>query len=268
LPFVFSGDLRRLCALLCYLPSYRRHDQQRVYVIMRLFLENALARDDAVKCLTTEPPQPLRQCCDVKAEIDKHCHCVSHFMTTQRARLLTDDGASSQSLLGIMLLDLWQVRECGACRMWLRTVIEKTASFVDGDAEGWNRFDGQTTKEHFLIGPKGKRRRVNNSLKDQLMHDAVTKSSGVSTAKHIKGLGLNLDESLCRSWERDKLCERKAARWLTFEEPQPISIAFDGARIGKPSRSIVAGLISSCTSGFGAVMTPQDRSPSERRRVF
>ena len=83
------------------------------------------------------------------------------------------------------------------------------------------------------------------------MHDAVVKTSGESTAKHMRGLGLNLDESLARQWERDKLCERKAARWLSLTMPQAVSVCFDAARIGKPARGVMAGLIFGCGTGYG-----------------
>ena len=250
-----------LVFLLCFFPTYRRSESHKLRnsLLLRMLFENVLTRDDALSCLTNDPPLATPSECTLDDDLAIHCKCVAHFVGNQRAALFLRTQSTGQALLAEMLLELWQHRGCHNCRVWLRSLLERISHLIDYSVDEWNRFGGRACADHFLETPNGKRRRVSNGIKDQLMHDAVVKTSGESTAKHMRGLGLNLDESLARQWERDKLCERKAARWLSLTMPQAVSVCFDAARIGKPARGVMAGLIFGCGTGYGAILTPQDR---------
>ena len=251
-----------LLVLLTFLPGYRKHpkDQQRACMLARMFLEATVERDVAMQILASKPPAQAMALCDCEiGEEGFFCKCIGHLMAKKQALILTEPSLTSQAVVAQLLFDIWGQRECPACSAWAAELLKSIAQKVDDAYAVWDVFNIGAVKDLLLVSPSGKRRRINSGLKDVLMHDAITKTSGESTAKHVAGLGLNVDESVARSWERAKLCERKAARWATFEGPQSFSIAFDAARIGKPARNIIAGVIWGCKSEKGAMLTPQVR---------
>ena len=213
-----------------------------------------------MEILASKPPAKANSLCVCEmSEEGFFCKCLGHLRAKKLQLLLTDNALTSQAVLAQLLYDLWQQRECPACNAWTTVLLKSIALKVDEKYAEWDVFNSGAVNDLLLVSPSGKRRRINSCLRDVLMHDAITKTSGSSTAKHVTGLGLKVDESVARSWERDKLCERKAARWSTFEGPQSFAIAIDAARIGKPARNIIAGVIWGCKSGKGAVLTPQVR---------
>ena len=249
-----------LLVLLTFLPGYRKHpkDQQRACMLTRMFIEATMDRDVAMEILAAKPPAQAEALCDCPSEDGFFCECISHLIAKKQMLLITEkQKLTSQAVLAQLLYDMWMQRSCPACSAWTTSLLKCIAEKIDNKYLEWDVFNSGAVGDLLLVSPSGKRRRINNGLKDVLMHDAITKTSGESTAKHVAGLGLKFDESVARSWERAKLCERKAARWATFEIPQSFSIAFDAARIGKPARNIMAGVLWGCSANKGAILTPQ-----------
>ena len=252
-------DTEFLIMILVWLPIYVKNPEQRkvVVVVLRLFLEKVL----------NEQGFPEFQFHQIEEMKEFECDCVDRNETNECALLdrvleqfsaVTGDlqGMSSAARVTSGMQVLIEHMSCSKVRLWLQCVISTLAGAVEGLVEEWAdtaKFD----TEHLLMGPNGKRRRICRAFKEHAVQHALTECAVMSTGRAIAVQHSGVHRTMGIRMEQQRLLELKGARFLHFHSSRIMSLAIDGAKIGKPAKQLCAGVLVDCVSGHGAVFTPQ-----------
>lgn len=112
-----------------------------------------------------------------------------------------------------------------------------------------------------------KKRRMDFHVKQYVLADAVQSGSASSCSNAAKSLNGNVAPNSGLKWRGQEMSAYRAASILAFSSVGSVSVALDGARIGRPAKEILAGFIYCDRMARCAALPPQVASRQRLRAI-
>ena len=131
---------------------------------------------------------------------------------------------------------------CAFWKAWLCDVLSEVAEHIDQAVDTFADYDYHSSKDAFMQGPTGKKRRVLDPHCKEWVQRKVASGEHSSHAHAVKALpGLNRCQSTV--WKNQSMGAYRAQLHLSFEHSLVIGLAVDASRVGRPSKELLCGAI-------------------------
>lgn len=151
-----------------------------------------------------------------------------------------------------------QSRACDAIRQYLSEKLQQLAKVIDDGVEEWGNLRWQKTAAACHLTSAGKRRRVDPRLREWVLQKSVQTGDFSSTHSANQALDSSGSGSSLLDWKAVELASMRAPMHLGFAGCMSISVAFEGIRIGNPSKEYIIIAASDLGQLRHCVLPPQD----------
>lgn len=165
------------------------------------------------------------------------------------------NAASPQERVSGILKTLFHHRSCPSISARCSRLVLQVAAAVEQSVESWGCFDWQFSSQAVYHGA-ARSRRIDPHLKQFAVSGAIAEGRVKTVGQATKAIGMS-SSSTPVQWSHSELAAYRASSLLSFGESQYICVAVDGARVGKPAKELIFGVLSSPAQNRSCIMPPQ-----------
>lgn len=191
--------------------------------------------------------------CQAAPKHDGECACVRQGVT--KARLPPPDGRSKQAYLAEAIFFLYGLRDCPAIRSHIGELLSTIASAVRAAWSSWGNADWQRSKAAKCMAAQ-RSRRADFHLKQFALVGSREQGKTTSVGQAVQSLH-STDKSLAVKWREQEMSAYRASCLLSFTGAQCLSVCLDAARVGSPSKEMLAGFVTAPRLGLHCAFPPQ-----------
>ena len=251
------------CGTVTSLPRHHRSSQDKDHAreILDFILRFAVRESTIRRLLTDVPPVTIQGECGCSAFVQANLCGRAAFVANAWAEAVAAGMREKHScvvrIFRDQLLKLFMQLHCRSCVRWIDALVDSLVVDVHDMIQPWGGLESMPATGMCQVGPQGKRRRVEDFMKDALLSRALQEQKNQTTARTLACSGVPISTSCGRKWELQKLACLKAARFLNYAEQDIFAVTVDCARVGRPGKSVVAGLCWNYATRRGSTLTPQ-----------
>jgi hypothetical protein len=215
-------------------------------------LEKCLSIADADFIKPFDLSDECKQKCNEEPVQAMSCACVQMFLADN---VVAKGSGTVRTFLRKALAALYDARTCGAIVAQLRAVVVEICRATDTTAHMWAELNWHRSEAAQCAGNKKKAPRVDPHVKRFCLQGSAEK--GLTTtigqaAKTIPGV----DSAMAVKWREAAMAAYRTSCLMTFSQSQTLSIAFDGARLGRPAKEFLVTFLSDTRRNLHCAIPP------------
>ena len=197
-------------------------------------------------------------------DIDVPCECAKR--DAGECKALTKGAASIRdahnhlsdgaACVRVQLENFFPLSKCAAGSTYVSEYLRQLAICIEDNSQSWGNAEWQKSSYALLQGAH-RHRRIDEEVRASLTADVQRNKK--RNLSHACGSVPGADNCMSLRMMRDNCKAYLHTSLLAFQPLRAgtISVAFDGARLGKPAREFYIGIVSDCSSNVSVVGTPQ-----------
>lgn len=244
-----------LLLLFVHLRGQKRRPQGRVLAreLGRLFVELCVPASSLQGFDEWVPPQDVARLCSKDPKVDGFCACLQR-ASSEGSRLVRGEQSPQNHQMNVLRY-LFELRECRALREWASLLVKRLSAVVDMSVRDWGDFHWHQTPAAACKGLM-RGRRVDQHAKMLVLESAVQDGKTATLGQAAKAM-YSVRSGQAVKWCALEMAAYRATCLLTFSRSQTLAIAFDAARIGKPAKELIVGILSDPLANKHCVLPPQ-----------
>jgi hypothetical protein len=228
--------------------------RDRAHLLFNFFAERVLTAEVANDLASTDVPAGLPNQCVIGVQGGR-CECLRTFLQQfqgPRRGTRSPQWHAAETILEIFLK---VPVHCEDGRLWVKLLVQMFASAAQQSLSSWGDADWHGTSVAALVGVK-RNRRIDPHVKRRCVRDSLADGISTSVAEAVRHVAVG-SKARASAWIGEEMAAYQASCQLQLGSEQVLSITVDGARVGKPARELLCGIVSASGSCIFASLPPQ-----------